>query len=104
MEMRKFLVALQTKASAQQAPLCDDADTVLELLYNAYYEHVCTDDTDEIKQAFDSLYQSIAGKQHLEEDRILKAAYHLCRLRQQTGFADGIQCGIRLADFFGKFR
>ena len=31
--------------------LCHDADTVLELLYNTYYEHVCTDDTDEIKQA-----------------------------------------------------
>ena len=26
--------------------LCSDADTVLELLYNTYYEHVCTDDTD----------------------------------------------------------
>ena len=23
--------------------LCPDADTVLELLYNTYYEHVCTD-------------------------------------------------------------
>jgi hypothetical protein len=26
--------------------LCPDADTVLELLCNTYYEHVCTDDTD----------------------------------------------------------
>ncbi len=34
MEIRKFLAALQTKASAQQAPLCDDADTVLVLLCN----------------------------------------------------------------------
>ncbi len=34
MEMRKFLAALQAKAPAQQASLCDDADTVLEFLYN----------------------------------------------------------------------
>ncbi len=34
MEIKKFLAALQTKASAQQAPLCGDADTVLEFLYN----------------------------------------------------------------------
>ena len=42
--------------------LCPDADTVLELLYNTYYEHVCTDDTDEIKQAFDDLYNALADK------------------------------------------
>ncbi len=96
MEMRKFLAALQAKAAAQQAPLCDNADTVLVLLYNAYYEHVCTDDTDEIKQAFDDLYQAMTGKAHREEDQILDAVCCLCRLHQQTGFADGVQLGIRL--------
>ena len=42
--------------------LCSDADTVLELLYNTYYEHVYTDDTDEIKQAFDDLYNALSDK------------------------------------------
>ncbi len=64
--------------------------------YNAYYEHVCTDDTDEIKDAFDQLYQSMTGKAHREEDRILDTVCHLCRLHQQTGFADGIRFGLRL--------
>ena len=53
MDMKKYLAALQAKVATQQAPRCNDANTVLELLYNTYYEHVCTDDTDEIKQAFD---------------------------------------------------
>lgn len=46
MDMKKYLAALQAKEATQQAPLCNDADTVLEILYNTYYEHVCTDDTD----------------------------------------------------------
>ncbi len=61
------------------------------------YEYVCTDGTDEIKQTFDSLYQSIVGKAHHEEDRILDAVCHLCRLHQQAGFSDGVQFCIHLA-------
>lgn len=62
MDMKKYMAVLQVKEDTQQAPLCNNADTVQELLYNTYYEHVCTDDTDEIKQAFDDLYQSMTGK------------------------------------------
>lgn len=51
--------------------LCPDADTVLELLYNTYYEHVCTDDTDEIKQAFDDLYNALSDKTLKEKDAII---------------------------------
>ena len=50
--------------------LCSDADTVLELLYNTYYDHVCTDDTDEIKQAFDDLYNVLSDKSLKEKDAI----------------------------------
>lgn len=97
MDMKKYLAALQAKESTQQAPLCADADTVLELLYNTYYEHVCTDDTDAIKQAFDELYHSMTGKTLKEKDEIIDTICNLCRLHQQTGFIDGIQLGIRLA-------
>ena len=75
---------------------CPDADTVLELLYNTYYEHICTDDTDEIKQAFDELYQSMTGKTLKEKDEVIYATCRLCSLHQQTGFIDGIKIGIQL--------
>ena len=97
MDMKKYLAALQVKESTQQANFGKDADTVLELLYNTYYEHVCTDDTDEIKQAFDELYHSMTGKTLEEKDEIIDTICNLCRLHQQTGFIDGIRLGIQLA-------
>ena len=77
--------------------LCPDADTVLALLYNTYYEHVCTDDTDEIKQAFDDLYNALSDKTLKEKDAIIDVTCNLCRLHQQSGFIAGIQLGFRLA-------
>ena len=77
--------------------LCSDADTVLELLYNTYYEHVCTDDTDEIKQAFDDLYNALSDKTLKEKDAIIDLTCNLCRLHQQSGFIDGLRIDIRLA-------
>ena len=77
--------------------LCPDADTVLELLYNTYYEHVCTDDTDEIKQAFDELYNALSDKTLKEKDAIIDLTCNLCRLHQQSGFIDGIRLGIKFA-------
>ena len=97
MDMKKYLAALQAKEATQQAPLCNDADTVLELLYNTYYEHVFTDDTDEIKQAFDELYQSMTGKTLKEKDEVIYATCRLCSLHQQTGFIDGLRLGLCLA-------
>ena len=94
MDMKKYLAVLQAKEATQQAPLCNDANTVLELLYNTYYKHVCTDDTEEVKQAFDELYQSMTGKTLKEKDEVIYATCRLCSLHQQTGFIDGIKLGI----------
>ena len=77
--------------------LCPDADTVLELLYNTYYEHVCTDDTDEIKRAFDNLYNALSDKSLKEKDTIIDLTCNLCRLHQQSGFIDGIRLGLCLS-------
>ena len=77
--------------------LCPDVDTVLELLYNTYYEHVCTDDTDEIKQAFDDLYNALSDKTLKEKDAIIDLTCDLCRLHQQSGFIDGIKLGFCIA-------
>ena len=83
---------LQATEATQQAPLCADADTVLELLYNTYYEHVSTDDTDEIKQAFDDLYHSTTGKTLKEKDEIIDAVCNLCRLHQHRKAAGWPAC------------
>ena len=102
MDMKKYLAALQAKEANQLANFGNDANTVLELLYNTYYEHVCTDDTDEIKQAFDELYQSMTGKTLKEKDEIIDKVCNLCRLHQQTGFIDGIRLGLRLSQEINK--
>ena len=97
MDIKKYIAALQAKETTQQAPLCNDANTILELLYNTYYEHVCTDDTDDIKQAFDELYHSMTAKTLKEKDEVIYATCRLCSLHQQTGFIDGIRFGLRMA-------
>lgn len=97
MDMQKYLAALQAKEATQQANFGDDADTVLGMLCSTYYELNCNQDTDEVKQAFDNLYQAMTGKTLKEKDEIIYAACRLCSLHQQTGFIDGIQLGIRLA-------
>ena len=81
----------------EKKKFCPDANTVLELLYNTYYEHVCTDDTDEIKQAFDDLYNALSDKPLKEKDAIIDLTCNLCRLHQQSGFIDGIRLGLQLA-------
>ena len=81
--------------------LCSDADTVLELLYNTYYEHICTDDTDEIRQAFDDLYNALSDKTLKEKEASIDLVCDLCRLHQQSGFIDGIRVGIKLQKEIG---
>ena len=102
MDMKKYLAALQAELNATEPNFGNDADTVLGLLYNTYYEHVCTDDTDEIKQAFDDLYHSMTGKTLKEKDEIIDTVCSLCRLHQQSGFIDGIRLGLRLAQELNK--
>ena len=77
--------------------LCSDADTVLELLYNTYYAHVCTDDTDEIKQAFDALYNALSDKTLKEKDAVIDLVCNLCRLHQQSGFTAALKLAHRLS-------
>lgn len=97
MNMKKYLAALQAKVATQQANFGDDADTVLGMLCNTYYELNCNADTDEVKQAFDDLYQAMTGKPLKEKDEVIYATCRLCSFHQQTGFIDGIKLGIRLA-------
>ena len=97
MDMKKYLTALQAKEATQQANFGNDADTVLGMLCSTYYELNCNADTDEVKQAFDELYQAITDKTLKEKDEVIYATCRLCSLHQQTGFTDGIKIGLQLA-------
>ena len=97
MDMKKYLAALQAKEATQQANFGNDADTVLGMLCSTYYELNCNADTDEVKQAFDNLYQAMTGKTLKEKDEVIYTTCRLCSLHQQTVFIDGIKLGIRLA-------
>lgn len=90
MDVKKYL-------ATQQASSCSNTDSVLELLYNTYYEHVCSDDTDEIKQAFDDLYNALPDKSLREKDVIIDLVCNLCRLHQQSGFINGLKIATRLS-------
>ena len=77
--------------------LCPDADSILELLYNTYYEHICTEDTDEIKQAFNDLDSTLSDKNLKEKDTIIDLVCNLCRLHQQSGFIAALKLAHRLS-------
>ena len=97
MDMKKYLAALQATEAAQQASFGNNANTVLGMLCSTYYELNCNQDTDEVKQAFDELYQAMTGKTLKEKDEVIYATCRLCSLHQQTGFVDGIRLGLKLS-------
>ena len=97
MDMKKYLAALQAKESTQQANFGNDADTVLGMLCSTYYDLNCKQDTDEVRQAFENLYQAMTGKTLKEKDEVIYATCRLCSLHQQTGVIDGIRLGLCLS-------
>ena len=63
----------------------------------AYYDQNCNSDSEEIKQAFEDLYEAMNGKTLREKDEVIYAICRLCRSHQQTGFIDGIKLGLYLS-------
>ena len=98
MNMNEFVHTLQLRLRDENINFGNDADSVLSFLCNAYYEHNCADDSDEIKQAFDELYQAMNGKTLHEMDEIIYPVCALCRAHQKSGFIDGITLGLRLTN------
>lgn len=76
----------------------NDDDSVLSFLCGACYDQNCVSDGDEIKQAFEALYEAMNGNKTLrEKDEVIYAVCRLCRSHQQTGFVDGIKLGLYLS-------
>ena len=97
MKMNDFVKTLESKLTTTQPSFGDDADSVLGFLCGAYYDQNCNSDTEEIKQAFEDLYEAMNGKTLREKDEVIYAVCRLCRGHQQTGFIDGVKLGIYLS-------
>ena len=102
MKMTDFVHILQLKLSEENINFGNDADGVLSFLCNAYYDQNCSHETDEIKQAFEDLYEAMNGKTIREMDEIIYPVCSLCRAHQELGFSDGVRLGLILAQEVNK--
>lgn len=85
MRMDVFLNALQSKLDTQHPNYPDNAESILEVLFNAYNESSGFDIT-VIKVDFEELYHIINGKTLKEISAIIYAVCTLCRDRKKAGF------------------
>ena len=97
MDTKKCCNISQASVPPQRPSFGCNANTVLELLCNAYYDQNCNSDSEETKQAFEELYEAMNGKTLREKDEVIYAVCRLCRSHQQTGFVDGIKLGLYLS-------
>lgn len=96
MKMTEFVHTLRAGLENANINFGSDADSGLGFLCDAYYDQNCFYESDEIKQAFEDLYESMNGKNLREMDEILYPVCALCRTHQQSGFTDGIKLGFLL--------
>ena len=96
MRMDEFMTALQSKVDTLQPNYPDSAESILEVLFDAYNESSGFDNT-AIKADFEELYQLMNGKFLKEIDDIIYAVCTLCRDHEKTGFIEGIKVGMSLA-------
>ena len=97
MKMNEFMTALQTHLANQQPNYPDNAESILEVLFNAYNESSGFDNAT-IKADFEELYRLMNGKSLKEIDEIIYVVCSLCRDHEKEGFIEGIKVGIRLAN------
>jgi hypothetical protein len=95
MKMSEFMTILQTHLANQQPNFPDNAESILEVLFDAYNESSGFDNAT-IKTDFEELYQLMNGKSLKEIDEIIYAVCTLCRDHEKTGFVEGVKVGMSL--------
>ena len=95
MKMKEFMTALQTHLATQQQNFPDNAESILEVLFDAYNESSSFDNT-VIKADFEELYRFMSDKTLKEIDEIICAVTTLCRNYEKSGFENGIRIGLIL--------
>ena len=98
MRMDEFMNALQTQLATQQPNFPDKAESILEVLFDAYNESSGFDNA-AIKADFEELYRLMNGKSLKEIDEIIYAVCTLCRDHEKAGFIEGIKIGIILNNY-----
>ena len=95
MRMDEFMTALQSKLDTSQPNYPDNAESILEVLFDAYNESNGFDNA-AIKADFEELYRLMNGKSLKEIDEIIYAICTLCRDHEKAGFIEGIKVGFSL--------
>ena len=96
MRMDEFMTNLQTKLDTLQPNYPNNAESILEVLFDTYNESSGFDNA-AIKADFEELYQLMHGKPLKEIDEIIYAVCALCRDHEKAGFIEGIKIGMSLA-------
>ncbi len=95
MKMNEFMTALQTHLANQKPNYPDNAESILEVLFDAYNESSGFDNA-AIKADFEELYHLMSGKPLKEIDEIIYGVCTLCRDHERAGFIEGIRLGFQL--------
>ena len=95
MRMDEFMNALRTQLATQQSNYPNNAESILEVLFDAYNESSGFDNA-AIKADFEELYRLMNGKPLKEIDKIIYAVCTLCRDHEKAGFEEGVKVGIKL--------
>ena len=95
MRMEKFMTALQSKVDTLQPNYPDNAESILEVLFDAYNESSGFDNA-AIKSDFEELYRLMNGKPLKEIDEIIYVVCTLCRDHEKAGFIEGVKVGMSL--------
>jgi hypothetical protein len=101
MRMDEFMTALQSKLDTLQPNYPNNADSILEVLFDAYNESSGFDNAT-IKADFEELYRLMNGKPLKEIDEIIYAVCTLCRDHEKAGFVEGVKVGIGLGQELAK--
>ena len=101
MRIDEFMKVLQTKLATQQPNYPDNAESILEVLFDAYNESSGFDNA-AIKADFEELYRLMNAKPLKEIDEIIYAVCTLCRDHEKAGFIEGIKIGFHLMDAVSK--
>ena len=96
MKMNEFMTTLQAKLDDLQPNYPNNAQSVLEVLYDTYNEYSCFEN-EQIKADFEELYRRMNDKSLQEMDEIIYAVCTLCRDHEKAGFIGGIKVGMNLA-------
>ena len=93
--MDEFMNTLQAALDTLQPNYPDNAESILEVLFDAYNESSGFDNT-AIKADFEELYRLMNGRPLKEIDEIFYAVCSLCRDHEKAGFIEGVRVGMHL--------